>query len=458
MLDLPLDDLLDGFTEPLLLCDEDGVVVSANMAATRLFRMTVHQLRETPVDTWLHDQQGLLWPRMGQASARDLFFQDGEGTSRTASAIIQPLPVDGAMGWMVRLEDPGGERQKLQGLESMAGGIAHKLRGQLTSILQSASELLLGGLEEDRAAHVRAILSAAEGAATLQRQLQAVAGEGAERRPGQLSQILGECEPLLESVLGPQITLKVRYEGEHDHILIDPRAFRMALVRLGEWISAQQPPPTTVWVHVQNSHETEGACKLTIVDDGPGMNETVRSRLFEPFSGTSHDLGLAVLFGVIERHQGRLLVDSTTGQGTAFHIGFDTIDPQSSPPQDSSAAGSETLLVIEDDAATLEMVTAALQTQGYEVLAAANGIEASVLLRQEHARIDGVLADAVVPGRSGIEVAAEARQLIPGLPVMLMTGYSDEFLDSQLLEDLPVLHKPFSPLELIQRLRHLLDA
>jgi CheY-like chemotaxis protein len=305
---------------------------------------------------------------------------------------------------------------------------------------------------------VRAILSAAEHAANLQRQLQAVAGQGAERAPGRLSKVLSECEPLLESVLGPAIDLELLYDGEVDDVMLDPRALRLALVRLGEWISHQRPPPSTVWVTVTGRSSDARTCHLKIADDGPGLTDDVRAHLFEPFSGPHGDLGLAVLFGVVESHQGRLLVDSSPGAGTAFHIELDTIESSPQPPERSVAEGTETILVIEDDQATLDMVVAALETQGYEVLPALNGIEASVLLRQEHSRIDLVLADAVVPGRSGIEVAAEARQFRADMPVLLMTGYSAEFLGSQLRDDLPVLHKPFSPLELIHRLRSMLDS
>jgi signal transduction histidine kinase len=457
MIDLPLDDLLNGFGEPLILCDEDGLVVNANSAATRFFRMSVRELADAPVDTWLHDDRGLLWPRLGQATFRELVFRDGDGTNRTTHGSIQPMPVHGAMGWMIRLEDPAGHAQILHGLESMAGGIALQLASQLTLILQSASELLLSGLSEERATHVRTILSAAENSATLQRQLQAVAGQGEPRRPARLSKVFSECEPLLESVLGPNIRLLVRYHPDGDDVLLDLASLRLALVRLGEWISKQTPPPTTVWATVQGDADNTGTCLLKIVDDGPGVEASVRNRLFEPYSGPGEDLGLAVVFGVVERHQGRLLVDSTPGRGTAFHIEFDTIDPQSHPPENSVTEGSETILVIEDDAATLEMVTAALEGQGYEVLPAQNGIEASVLLRRDHQRIDVVLADAVVPGRSGIEVAVEARQFKPNMPVLLMTGYSAEFLGPHLCDDLPILRKPFSPHELIRRLRSLLD-
>ncbi len=458
MLDLPLTALLDGFAEPLLLCDEDGLVLAANTPAQRLFRMTIPEMGRAPADTWLRDGQGLLWPRLGETATRNLSFRDGEGTPRTASGTIRPMPIDGTMGWMIRLEDPAGHAQKFQGLESMAGGIASELGTRLTTILHNASALLLTPLEESKATHVRSILSAAEHAATLQRQLRAVAGQGEDRAPGQLSAVLRECEPLLESVLGPQVVLELQCDDEGDDVLLDPRALRLALVRLGEWISTQSPPPTTVRVTVSSRGSDSGTCLLRVADNGPGLTSDARSRLFEPFSGPDGDLGLAVVFGIVESHQGRLLVDSSPGEGTAFHIEFDTIAPSSQTPVTSVPNGTETILVIEDDRSTLEMVTITLRSQGYEVLPSLNGIEASVLLRKEHERIDLVLADAVVPGRSGIEVVVEARQFRADIPVLLMTGYSAEFLGPHFRANLPVLHKPFSPLELVRRLRSLLDG
>jgi len=457
MIDLRLSDLLEGFPEPLLLCDEDGLVVTANSAAKRLFRRGLPELREAPADTWLHDSEGLLWPRLGDSVSRELVFRDISGNPRSVRGTMNQLPVDGALGWMVRLEEPRGVVEKLAGVESVAGGIADQLGGHVGRILQNAHQLLLEGLEETPAAQARGILEAAEAAAKLQRQLRAVAGQGAEREPARLARELRECEPLLESVLGPEIRLKVRYETDHDDVRLDRRAFRLALVRLAEWIVAQEPAPTTVWVSLQASPDNNARSVIRVVDDGPGLEAAAREQLFQPFALPGADLGLAVVFGVIERHEGRLLVDSTPGQGTSFNIELSNIDPLSHPPDTSISEGSETILVIEDDDATREMVCAALATQGYRVLPAANGVEASVLLRTHHHSIDFVLADAVVPGRSGIEVAAEARQLQPDLPVLLMTGYSAEFLSGQLRDDLPVLHKPFSPIELIQRLRTMLD-
>ena len=219
MIDLPLTTLLDSFPEPVLLCDEDGLVLTANTPALRLFRMTLEEMAEAPADTWLHDAQGLLWPRLGETVTRDLRFRDGDGTQRNASGEIQPMPIDGSMGWVIRLENPAGHGQKLQGLESMAGGIAAELSTRVTTILDNASALLMGPLEESTATRVRAILTAAEHAATLQRQLRAVAGQGEDRAPGHLSKVLTESETLLESVLGERIALELDCDEEGDDVL-----------------------------------------------------------------------------------------------------------------------------------------------------------------------------------------------------------------------------------------------
>jgi CheY-like chemotaxis protein len=123
-----------------------------------------------------------------------------------------------------------------------------------------------------------------------------------------------------------------------------------------------------------------------------------------------------------------------------------------------AGSGFGTVLVVDDDESTLAMMGAVLRRAGFRVLAAENGVSASLLLREHIREIVALVADAVLPGRSGIELAAEARRSVPHLPILLVTGHSSDLLGASDVDDLPILSKPFGARVLAERVRQLLDV
>ncbi len=168
-------------------------------------------------------------------------------------------------------------------------------------------------------------------------------------------------------------------------------------------------------------------------------------------------MGLAIVYGIVEQHDGRVLVDSALGQGTSIHIDFPTI-PDHAAHKVAPARGTETVLVVEDEEVINRWVTVTLQSLGYTVLSATNGVEATSILRERYEEIDLMLIDAVLPGVSGLEVIAEVLLVDPGARVLLVTGYSGDLVTNELLQRVPLLEKPFSPEELVDRVRGLLDG
>jgi CheY-like chemotaxis protein len=239
--------------------------------------------------------------------------------------------------------------------------------------------------------------------------------------------------------------------SDEDRIKGDPDALRLALIAIAEWIAARRvagAAPGVVEMRVDASGAS--SVRLVIFDSSPGLNDLERARLFDP----ENRAGLATLEGILERHGGRALVDGGPDQGTHFHIEFPR--PEAAPRPDRPSR--ELVLVIEDDDDIRELATDILELNGFEVLAAANGVEASVILRQRYRDLDAVLVDAVLPGRSGLDLIEEARSLRVALPVLLMSSYSKGFLGPRLRADIPVLSKPFGPGDLVRRVREVLDS
>jgi CheY-like chemotaxis protein len=194
---------------------------------------------------------------------------------------------------------------------------------------------------------------------------------------------------------------------------------------------------------------------LTVTDTGTGMTPDVQARLFEPFfttkeQGKGTGLGLATVYGIVTHSGGSLGVDSEVGRGTSFKAYFPCADASDVAPAAPTLpprprGGTHTVLVVEDEAALLELTRRLLERQGYRVLLAANADEA---LRQfeENPLIDVLLTDVVMPGASGPELMQRVIADRPGLRVIYMSGYTEEAIVRRgvLEPGIAFLHKPFS--------------
>jgi CheY-like chemotaxis protein len=208
--------------------------------------------------------------------------------------------------------------------------------------------------------------------------------------------------------------------------------------------------------------------QLSISDTGSGMPPEVRDRVFEPFfttkeQGRGTGLGLAMVYGFVKQLGGHITIYSEVGHGTTFNLYFPRADGATTQasarvPGATDPAARETILVVEDDERVRRLTITRLKQIGYQVLDADDGPKALEILAQGHA-VDLVFTDLIMPGgMSGHEVAARARELRPGIKVLLTSGYAEELVRGDALnrEPLKVLRKPYHQAELVAVLREVL--
>jgi CheY-like chemotaxis protein len=213
---------------------------------------------------------------------------------------------------------------------------------------------------------------------------------------------------------------------------------------------------------------TGPAVRLTISDTGIGMDERTRERVFEPFyttkeMGKGTGLGLALVYSIISQHKGSIDVESAPGIGTSFHIYLPLVKPslllETKAPETKVTGGTETILVAEDDQVLLDLSRSVLEEFGYTVLAARDGEEAVRMFRENRDRVRLLLSDVIMPKKNGKATFEEIRAIVPGTKVLFVSGYSADIISKEgiLDEGVDMITKPLSPVELLQKVREVLD-
>jgi CheY-like chemotaxis protein len=198
------------------------------------------------------------------------------------------------------------------------------------------------------------------------------------------------------------------------------------------------------------------------------MSRDTQAHIFEPFFttkavGKGTGLGLSMVYGTLKQIGGFIFVDSELERGTAFRLYFPPAaakapEVTSAPARHEQPRGHETLLIVEDEPAVRNLVASALGHDGYRLLLASSAEEALTMSDAHDGEIDLMLTDAIMPGKSGLELAGLMVVRRPGLPIIVMSGYTEENLSvSGLAEPISLLQKPFTPRDLRRRIREALD-
>ncbi len=337
--------------------------------------------------------------------------------------------------------------QKMEAIGELAGGIAHDFNNILAAIHGNA-ELLLMTVEEggEEAELASDIVKSSRRAADLTGQLLAFAQKGRVRNePIDLHDIVNSIVRLLRRSVDRRIDISVHLDAANPVVLGDRSQVEAAVLNLG--INARDAMPeggeltfTTSNVSLTGKEAAEhgsglegGAfVRLTVEDSGIGIPEDIRHRIFEPFfstktQGRGTGLGLASTYGCVTSHSGAIEVDGRAEGGTIFTVLLPTteVEPVSETPAARNVhRGSGHILVVDDEAEVRAFASRALTRLGYRVSACRDGVEALEVFSEEHAGIDLVLLDMIMPRLSGTEVFPRLKKISPDVKVLLCSGFS----------------------------------
>ncbi len=382
-----------------------------------------------------------------------------------------------------KLEEQYRQAQKMEAIGQLAGGIAHDFNNLLT-IITGYTELVLDAMSssDPQRELLEEISDAAARSASLTRQLLTFSRKQVLLpKVLDLSEVVHGVEKMLKRIIGEDIELMTNLtEGGSCGVKADPGQLEQVLLNLA--VNARDAMPhggkitiSTKVVALSKLHgfspieQPDGEyVMLSVADTGTGMKEEVKRHLFEPFFTTKDKdkgtgLGLAVVHGIVKQSDGEIEVISQAGEGATFNI-YLPRHLAAPNPQDHARSGKilasaeETILVVEDDEAVRTLARFALEGYGYQVLEASCGTEALELSAQHQGAIDLLLADVVMPGMNGRILSEKFAELRPGTQVLFLSGYMDDAVvrSGILHEQVAFLQKPFSPRDLVDKVRALL--
>ncbi len=374
------------------------------------------------------------------------------------------------------------ESQKRESLGVLAGGIAHDFNNLLTGVIGHASLLRYSVAAEHpaTATHVDGIEQSAHRAATLCRQMLDYAGQGHfVIQPFDVNRMIRQHESLLRVAVSKLVGLELELDEPLRLVRGDAKQIHQALTNLiinASEAIGERPGRVTLRTRLRRLSDADlGALvqplslkpgwfvSLTVADDGCGMEPETVARVFEPFFTTKfigRGLGLAALLGIMRSHQGGILVRSTVGLGTEFELLFPALEDSTAPfPADSRSplppvADRGTVLVIDDEACVRDVAHETLVGAGYSVVLAFDGQEGVDTFRPDPARFAAVLLDVKMPRLNGEDTLFLLRQMAPRVPILIMSGYDENTVQSRFLAGgvSAFLPKPFRPAALLAAL------
>jgi two-component system cell cycle sensor histidine kinase/response regulator CckA len=379
------------------------------------------------------------------------------------------------------LEEQFRQSQKMEAVGRLAGGVAHDFNNLLT-VIHGFTQLVFDRLpaaDEGREA-LTEVIKAAERATNLTKQL-LVFSRKQRLRPQtvDVNALLGDLLRLLRRLIGEDIEFGLTLHTAAAFAEVDPGQFEQAIINLV--VNARDAMPlggrlvieTSVAdvERVKNAEAPPGRyVRISVCDSGVGMDDSIQARIFEPFfttkgPGRGTGLGLAMVYGFVKQSGGFVDVRSTPGEGTAVDIHLPLAAPTlvaagvGETEAVSAPTGSETILIVEDEAAVRSFARAVLESSGYTVLVAPDGEEGLARASAYEGRLDLLLTDVVMPKIGGRQLAETLRRARPDMKLLFMSGYTDQpVLSGSGGVNGILLQKPFVALDLVRKVRRVLDA
>ena len=490
--------VLEHIADAVFIVDAEGRYLDVNPRACDLTGYTRDELlRMSSPDTYPEEDRVEARSHLREIAAQtgrgSQFYERRlirkDGTERAVEVNARPLP-DGRLLATARdvterkqLELQLRQAQKMEAIGRLAGGVAHDFNNVLTAIFGYV-DLLREELPADSPAHqdLAEVRKASERAAALTRQLLAFSRQQVlEPIVLEPNGLIEDFEKMLHRVIGEDVKLRLALAQDVGNVRADSGQLQQVIMNLV--VNARDAMPTggSIILETANAELTEqyaelhqpvkpgGYVMLAVSDSGTGMTPEIKARIFEPFfttkeKGKGTGLGLSTVYGIVKQSGGYIWAYSEVGRGTTFKIYLPRVDapaePLTRPKETGSLAGTETILLAEDDAILRPLARELLRKLGYTVLEGEDAESALAAARAHEGPIHLLVADVVMPGPSGRELARRLAAIRQQTKVLYISGYTDDAIvhHGMLEPGLHFLQKPFTPAVLARKVRDVLDA
>ncbi len=483
---------------PSVVLDDQGIITLWNPAAERIFGWEASEMIGKPPhvpEKKAAEHKELLKRVMAGEHIQGLEMIRERKDGTTLNLLFSAAPLYDAKGKATssmavfsdvteqkRLEAQFLRAQRLESVGQMAGGIAHDLNNILAPILMGIPMLR----EELKSEELKALMSAMEnsakrGAAIIKQILTFSRGVPSERVPLQTNYILQEIAQIIRETFPKSITLKHSIPNDLWNIEGDVTQLHQVLMNLCVNARDAMPKGGVLTLAAENvvldenfaatiPNAKPGSYLVWLVSDtGTGISHRDMDRIFDPFFTTKESskgtgLGLSTVLGIIHNHDGLILVDSKVGQGTQFRVYFPAMNvPIPSDPAEvelPQRGKGELVLVVDDEAGIRDVTGRVLRKYGYEVLLAADGVEALSLFKSRRSKIKAVFADLIMPQMDGMDLIAKLKKVNSKVKIVVCSGQIED-LDADELAKMGVreiLTKPYSPVTLLAALQKILKS
>jgi len=389
-----------------------------------------------------------------------------------------------ALADKLKMQEQLHQVHKLEAVSRLAGSMAHDLNNILTVIMGYTEELVDATDAEDPLRHdLKEIEHACQRANNLIKQLLSFSHKQAGvKKVIDLNNSINGMLSLLKRICGSKTEIELELEPKLNFVKADPSHLEQIITNIVLNAREAMPEGGKLLLRTYNlkapapffvdNPEIIRApyVVMEIADTGIGMTEEVMEHIFEPFFTTKKQtegtgLGLATVYGMVQQNGGYIKVSSQPGKGTAFTLLLPRSTDNPEPYADDTALNPQNehpkhILVVEDDEAICDMICKILSKLNFKVSTANDGNEALIMIKSGGLKPDLVLSDVVMPGLNGIDLAALLPRLLPGVKIILMSGYSERVISQHGKRDpkIPLIQKPFTKSELENQIRQVLAA
>jgi PAS domain S-box-containing protein len=494
--------LLESASQAILSINKEGRILLANARTAELFGYERDELLGQPIEILLPEayrnshvkdrSDYFKNPRVRpMGMGLDLAGRRKNGTEFPVEISLSFIEADGQSFGIAfvtditkrkQLEDQLVRSQKMEAVGRLAGGVAHDFNNMLT-IIAGYNRMMLDNLSpmDPMRGYAEEVLKASDRAAALTTQLLAFSRRQVlQPRVLDINSLIVNTEKMLRRLIGEDLEVKVVLSPGLGKIKADPGQIEQVIFNLA--INARDAMPTggritieTANVEIDETYvkthfgvEPGDYVMMAVSDNGSGMDAETKSHIFEPFfttkqQGKGTGLGLSTVYGIVKQSGGDIWVYSEPGKGTAFKIYFPRVLGQEGGEAlggalDPVARGTETILVVEDEAGVRKLLCELLRKQGFTVLEATDGREALRLCKSSKSTIHLLLTDVVMPDMSGHQIAEQLAAVRPKMKVLYMSGYTENTIvhHGVLNAGVQFLSKPFTQETLLAKVREVL--